>query len=69
MKSFKLTPLIIFLILLIVLAISIYLRNSYLVEGVENMFNDKGQFSDFILPEYPKLNLLIIVSLKPLFCK
>ena len=58
MKSFKLTPLIIFLILLIVLAISIYLRNSYLVEGVENMFNDKGQFSDFILPEYSQTSPL-----------
>ena len=52
MKSFKLTPLIVFLILLIVLAISIYMRNSYFVEGIENMFNDKGQFSEFILPEY-----------------
>ena len=52
MKSFKLTPLIVFLILLIVLAISIYMRNSYFVEGIENMFNDKGQFSTFILPEY-----------------
>ena len=52
MKNFKLTPLIVFLILLIVLAISIYMRNSYYVEGVENMFNNKGQFSEFILPEY-----------------
>ena len=42
----------IFLIILIILAISIYMKNSYFVEGVENMFNDKGQFSEFILPEY-----------------
>ena len=39
-------------LIFIVLAISIYMKNSYYVEGVENMFNDKGQFSDFILPEY-----------------
>ena len=58
MKSFKLTPLVAFLILLIVLAISIYMRNSYFVEGVENMFNDKGQFSEFILPEYSQTSPL-----------
>ena len=58
MKSFKLTPLIIFLIILIVLAISIYMKNSYFVEGVENMFNDKGQFSEFILPEYSQTSPL-----------
>ena len=58
MKSFKLTPLVVFLILLIVLAISIYMRNSYFVEGVENMFNDKGQFSEFILPEYSQTSPL-----------
>ena len=55
MKSFKLTPLVVFLLLLIVLAISIYMRNSYFVEGVENMFNNKGQFSEFILPEYSQV--------------
>jgi hypothetical protein len=45
-------------LILIVLAISIYMKNSYFVEGVENMFNDKGQFSDFILPEYSQTSPL-----------
>jgi hypothetical protein len=58
MKSFKLTPVIMIVLILIVLAISIYMKNSYFVEGVENMFNDKGQFSDFILPEYSQTSPL-----------
>jgi len=41
-----------FLLILIVLVITIYLKNSYYVEGVENMFNNEGQFSEFILAEY-----------------
>jgi hypothetical protein len=41
-----------FLLILIVLVITIYLKNLYYVEGVENMFNDNGQFSEFILAEY-----------------
>jgi hypothetical protein len=45
-------------LIFIVLAISIYMKNSYYVEGVENMFNDKGQFSDFILPEYSQTSPL-----------
>ena len=31
------------------------MRNSYFVEGVEKMFNNKGQFSEFILPEYSQV--------------
>jgi len=52
MNRFTLTPLMMFLLILIVLVITIYLKNSYYVEGVENMFNDNGQFSEFILAEY-----------------
>ena len=49
-----------FLILLIVLAISIYMRNSYFVEGIENMFKKDGdQFDGFILPEYSQTAPLI----------
>ena len=52
MNRFTLTPLMMFLLILIVLVITIYLKNLYYVEGVENMFNDNGQFSEFILAEY-----------------
>ena len=52
MNRFTLTPLMMFLLILIVLVITIYLKNSYYVEGVENMFNNEGQFSEFILAEY-----------------
>jgi hypothetical protein len=52
MNRSTLTPLMMFLLILIVLVITIYLKNLYYVEGVENMFNDNGQFSEFILAEY-----------------
>ena len=54
MKDFKLTPLTIIIIILIILVVSICYKKYFGIEGLENMFNDKGQFSEFILPEYSR---------------